>query len=250
MILDGMVALVTGSSRGIGRAIAVALAKAGANVVVNYAGREDAARGTADMIEETGRKALVIKADVSDPEQVKAMVDKTVKELGRLDILVNNAGITRDNLLMRMKDEEWDTVVNTNLKGAFNCCRAAARPMLKARGGRIINVSSVVGLSGNPGQVNYSAAKAGLIGLTRTLAGELGSRGITVNAVAPGFITTDMTEKLPDDVKERLKERIPLGRLGTPEEIADVVTFLCSPSAGYITGQVIAVDGGMTSVLK
>lgn len=250
MILDGMVALVTGSSRGIGRAIAVALAKAGANVVVNYAGREDAARETADMIEEIGRKALVIKADVSDPEQVKAMVDKTVKELGRLDILVNNAGITRDNLLMRMKDEEWDTVVNTNLKGAFNCCRAAARPMLKARGGRIINVSSVVGLSGNPGQVNYSAAKAGLIGLTRTLAGELGSRGITVNAVAPGFITTDMTEKLPDDVKERLKERIPLGRLGTPEEIADVVTFLCSPSAGYITGQVIAVDGGMTSVLK
>ncbi|MBO8137400.1 MAG: 3-oxoacyl-[acyl-carrier-protein] reductase [Desulfotomaculum sp.] len=249
-MLDGMVALVTGSSRGIGRAIAVALAKAGANVVVNYAGREDAARETADMIEEIGRKALVIKADVSDPEQVKAMVDKTVKELGRLDILVNNAGITRDNLLMRMKDEEWDTVVNTNLKGAFNCCRAAARPMLKARGGRIINVSSVVGLSGNPGQVNYSAAKAGLIGLTRTLAGELGSRGITVNAVAPGFITTDMTEKLPDDVKERLKERIPLGRLGTPEEIADVVTFLCSPSAGYITGQVIAVDGGMTSVLK
>ncbi|MBM7854396.1 3-oxoacyl-[acyl-carrier protein] reductase [Desulfohalotomaculum tongense] len=250
MVLGGKVALVTGSSRGIGRAVAVALAKAGADVVVNYAGREDAARQTAGMINEAGRKALVIKADVADAGQVKEMVDRTIKEFGRLDILVNNAGITRDNLIMRMKDDEWDAVLDTNLKGAFNCCRAAARPMLKARGGRIINISSVVGLSGNPGQANYSAAKAGLIGMTRTLAGELGSRNITVNAIAPGFITTDMTEELPAEVKKRLEERIPLGRLGAPEEIAAVVAFLCGPSAGYITGQVIAVDGGMTSVMK
>ncbi|MTI79844.1 MAG: 3-oxoacyl-ACP reductase FabG [Firmicutes bacterium] len=250
MVLDGKVALVTGSSRGIGRAVATALAKAGANVVVNYAGRADAAEETANIIKEAGQKALVVKADVADAGQVKEMVDKTIKEFGRLDILVNNAGITRDNLLMRMKDEDWDSVLDTNLKGAFNCCRAVARPMLKARGGRIINISSVVGLSGNPGQVNYSAAKAGLIGITRTLAGELGSRGITVNAVAPGFVTTEMTDNLPDEVKDNLKERIPLGRLGAPEEIADVVTFLASPTAGYITGQTIAIDGGMTSVMK
>lgn len=250
MVLDGMVAIITGSSRGIGRAVAVALAKAGADVVVNYAGRAEAAEETARLVTEQGRRALVIKADVSNAEQVKAMVDETIKEFGRLDILVNNAGITRDNLIMRMKDDEWDAVLNTNLKGAFNCSRAVVRPMLKAKGGRIINISSVVGINGNAGQVNYSAAKAGMIGLTKTLAGELGSRNITVNAVAPGFITTDMTEGLSQEVKEQLTNRVPLGRLGAPEEIAELVTFLCSPAAGYITGQVIAVDGGMTSVLK
>lgn len=250
MVLDGKVAIVTGSSRGIGRAVAVALAKAGASVVINYAGRADAAEQTATMVKEIGGTALVIKTDVADAGQVKAMVDKTVEVFGRLDILVNNAGITRDNLIIRMKDEDWDAVIDTNLKGAFNCCRAAIRPMIKSKNGRIINISSVVGLSGNPGQVNYSAAKAGIIGLTRTLAGEVGSRNITVNAIAPGFITTEMTDGLPTELKEQLTERIPLGRLGAPEEIAGVVAFLCSPDAGYITGQVIAVDGGMTSVMK
>lgn len=249
MVLDGKVAIVTGSSRGIGRAVAVALAQAGANIVVNYAGQVEAAEQTAELVVEQGQRALVIKADVADSKQVKAMVDKTIKEYGRLDILVNNAGITRDSLIMRMKDEQWDAVLDTNLKGAFNCSRAVTRPMLKAKGGRIINISSVVGISGNPGQVNYSAAKAGMIGLTKTLAGELGSRQITVNAVAPGFITTDMTADLSQEVKDQLASRVPLGRLGAPEEIAHLITFLCSPVAAYITGQVIAVDGGMTSVL-
>ena len=249
MLLGGKVALVTGSSRGIGRAVAISLAKAGADVVVNYAGRLDAAQETAGLIEEVGGRALLVKADVADAGQVKAMVDKTQKEFGHLDILVNNAGITKDNLIMRMKDEDWDAVLNTNLKGVFNCCRAVARLMLKARAGRIVNISSVVGLCGNPGQVNYSAAKAGINGLTRTLAGELGSRNITVNVIAPGFINTEMTAELPPEAKERLSKRIPLGRLGIPEEIAGVVTFLCSPAAEYITGQVITVDGGMTVVI-
>lgn len=250
MVLDGKVAVVTGSSRGIGRAVAVALAKAGADVVVNYAGRAEAAEQTAAMVRENGRRALVIQADVSDAEQVKSMIDQTVKEFGRLDILVNNAGINRDNLIMRLKDEDWDAVLNTNLKGTFNCCRAAMRPMIKARSGRIVNISSVVALRGNAGQVNYSAAKAGIIGLTRSLAGEVGSRNITVNAIAPGFITTEMTAGLPQEVKDNLLNRIALGRLGTPEEVAELVVFLCSPAAGYITGQVIAVDGGLTTIMK
>ncbi|MCL0081473.1 3-oxoacyl-[acyl-carrier-protein] reductase [Peptococcaceae bacterium] len=249
MMLSGKVALVTGSSRGIGRAVAIALAKAGADVVVNYAGRLDAAQQTVDLIKEVKGRALLIKADVANTDQVKAMVDETKKEFGRLDILVNNAGITRDNLIMLMKDEDWDIVLNTNLKGVFNCCRAASRLMLKARAGRIINISSVVGLRGNPGQVNYAAAKAGITGLTCTLAGELGSRNITVNAIAPGFINTEMTAGLSPEAKERLSQRVPLKRLGTPEEIAGTVTFLCSPAAGYITGQVITVDGGMTAVI-
>jgi 3-oxoacyl-[acyl-carrier protein] reductase len=245
--LNGKVAVVTGSSRGIGRAVAVALAARGAAVVVNYAGNAAAAGETADAVRACGTEALVIAADVADQEQVNAMMKKALEKFGRIDILVNNAGINRDNLLPRMREEDWDAVINVNLKGAYNCARAVMRPMLKARWGRIINISSVVGLAGNPGQANYAAAKAGLVGLTKSLARELGSRNITVNAVAPGYIATDMTAGLTEENKAGMLDRIALGRLGEPEEVASVVAFLAGDGAGYITGQVIVVDGGMTT---
>lgn len=245
MFLNGKVALVTGASRGIGKAIALAMAGAQADIVVNYAGRAGAAEETAGAIRQLGRRALVYKADVSDTLQVQQMVDAAIAEFGKVDILVNNAGITRDNLILRMKEEDWDTVMAVNLKSAFNTIKAVARPMVKARYGRIINVSSVVGLYGNPGQANYAAAKAGLIGLTKTMAKELGPRNITVNAVAPGFIMTEMTEHLSAEAKEKLTASIALNRLGTPEDVASLVAFLASDFCGYITGQVIGVDGGI-----
>ncbi|MFC4076428.1 3-oxoacyl-[acyl-carrier-protein] reductase [Salinithrix halophila] len=246
-MLNGKVAIVTGGSRGIGRAVSLALAKAGADVAIIYAGNKEAAEDTASAVRDEGQKALVIRADISQAADVDAAVKEVVSEFGRVDILVNNAGITRDNLILRMKEEDWDQVLNTNLKGVFFCTKAVTRPMMKQRGGRIINVSSVVGLVGNPGQANYTAAKAGVLGLTKTTAKELASRGITVNAVAPGFIETDMTAELGEDVREGMTSQIPLARLGKPEDIAHVVVFLASDQAGYITGQTLNVDGGMVT---
>jgi 3-oxoacyl-[acyl-carrier protein] reductase len=243
--LEGKTALVTGASRGIGRAIALELAQAGADVVVNYAGSERAAAEVVSTIEALGRRSLAIQADVGNSEQAEEMVKQTLEAFGRLDILVNNAGITRDNLIMRMKEEEFDQVIHTNLKGVFNCIKAVTRPMMKQRSGRIVNISSVVGVLGNPGQANYVAAKAGVIGLTKSAARELASRNITVNAVAPGFIVTDMTDKLSDEAKDALLQQIPVARLGQPEDIARTVRFLVSEEAAYITGQTIHVDGGM-----
>lgn len=244
-MLTGKVALVTGASRGIGRAIALTLAAEGCNVIVNYAGSEAAAAETVAKIKELGREAIMVKANVSSADDVNEMFKTALDTFGQIDILVNNAGITRDNLMMRMKEDEWDDVIDTNLKGVFNCIKAATRPMMKQRSGRIINITSVVGVLGNPGQANYVAAKAGVIGLTKTAARELASRGITVNAVAPGFIDTDMTAVLPEDVKASMLTQIPLSRLGQAEEIASVVHFLASDAAAYMTGQTLHVDGGM-----
>ena len=244
-LLDGKVALVTGGSRGIGRAIALLLGQEGADVAV-CARNVEAAGEVASEIEGLGRKCLVRACDVADTEQAGALIASTIEELGQLDILVNNAGVTRDNLLMRMKEEDWDEVLAINLKGAFNCARAAVRPMLKARGGRIVNITSVVGLQGNAGQANYAASKAGLIGLTKSLARELASRGITANAVAPGLVPeTGMTGELAAEVQQQMLSAVPLGRAGTPEDVAHAVAFLASEQAAYITGQVLAVDGGM-----
>jgi len=244
-LLDGKVALVTGGSRGIGRAIALRLGQEGAHVAV-CARNVEAAGEVASEIEGLGRKCLVRACDVADTEQAGALIASTIEELGQLDILVNNAGVTRDNLLMRMKEEDWDEVLAINLKGAFNCARAAVRPMLKARGGRIVNITSVVGLQGNAGQANYAASKAGLIGLTKSLARELASRGITANAVAPGLVPeTGMTGELAAEVQQQMLSAVPLGRAGTPEDVAHAVAFLASKQAAYITGQVLAVDGGM-----
>jgi 3-oxoacyl-[acyl-carrier protein] reductase len=244
-MLNGKVALVTGASRGIGKAIALHLAQAGADVIVNYAGSEAAAAQTVASIKELGRDAIMVKANVASSQEVESMFKAALDHFGHLDILVNNAGITRDNLIMRMKEEEWDEVIATKLKGVFNCTKAATRPMMKQRFGRIINITSVVGVLGNPGQANYVAAKAGVIGLTKTSARELASRNITVNAVAPGFIDTDMTAVLSDEIKTGMLGQIPLGRLGQPEEIAKVVAFLASDAAAYMTGQTLHVDGGM-----
>ncbi|MED4532551.1 3-oxoacyl-[acyl-carrier-protein] reductase [Metabacillus fastidiosus] len=239
------VALVTGASRGIGRAIAIDLAKQGINVAVNFSGNEAKANEVVDEIKALGADAFAIKADVSNGDDVQAMVKEVISRFGSLDILVNNAGITRDNLLMRMKDSEWDDVINTNLKGVFLCTKAVTRQMMKQRSGRIINITSIVGASGNAGQANYVAAKAGVIGLTKTTAKELAARNITVNAVAPGFIATDMTDELPEDVKASLLTQIPLAALGEPDDIANAVTFLASERSSYITGQTIHVNGGM-----
>lgn len=244
-MLTGKIALVTGASRGIGRAIAIELAVAGADVAVNYAGSEAAAAETAKSIEALGRRAMTVKADVSSVQETEDMFKQVIDGLGRIDIVVNNAGITRDNLIMRMKEEEFDQVIATNLKGVFNCVKAATRPMMKQRSGRIINISSVVGALGNPGQANYVAAKAGVIGLTKAAAKELASRGITVNCVAPGFIETDMTDKLAEEYRNQLMSQIPLARLGKPEDIARAVRFLASDDASYMTGQTIHIDGGM-----
>jgi len=243
--LTGKTALVTGASRGIGRAIAIALAEAGADVAINYAGSEAAAAETAKAVEALGRKSFTVKANVGKSAEFEAMVASVLETFGKLDILVNNAGITRDNLIMRMKEEEFDEVIETNLKGVFNGIKAVTRPMMKQRYGRIINISSVVGALGNAGQANYVAAKAGVIGLTKSAARELASRNITVNAVAPGFIATDMTDKLPADIKEKLEKDIPLGRIGQPEEVAHAVVYLASDAASYMTGQTIHIDGGM-----
>ncbi|GGF11315.1 3-oxoacyl-[acyl-carrier-protein] reductase FabG [Halobacillus andaensis] len=244
-MLNEQVALVTGASRGIGRAIALELASKGAKVAVNYAGSEEKAEAVVQEIKENGGEAIKIQANVSSTEDVKNMVKEVVDQFGKLDILVNNAGITRDNLLMRMKEEEFDDVIDTNLKGVFVCTKGVTRQMMKQKHGRIINISSIVGVSGNPGQANYVAAKAGVIGMTKSNAKELASRNITVNAVAPGYITTDMTDQLTDEQREQMLAMIPLGRLGNGEDIANVVRFLATEDAGYITGQTIHVDGGM-----
>ncbi|PCK21630.1 beta-ketoacyl-ACP reductase [Bacillus pumilus] len=244
-MLTNKTAVVTGASRGIGRSIAIDLAKNGANVVVNYSGNEAKANEVVDEIKALGQQAFAVKADVSNAEEVQALMKQAIDTFGSIDILVNNAGITKDNLLMRMKENEWDDVININLKGVFNCTKAVTRQMMKQRSGRIINLASVVGVCGNPGQANYVAAKAGVIGLTKTTAKELASRHITVNAVAPGFISTDMTDKLDDNVQSEMLKQIPLARFGAPEDISNVVVFLASEGAGYITGQTIQVDGGM-----
>lgn len=246
MDFTGKTAVVTGGSRGIGRAICLELARGGANVVLCYAGNEGAAQETVSACEGAGARALAVRCDVSDAQQVKELMDAALQTFGRIDILVNNAGITRDGLLMTMKEEAFDAVVDTNLKGAFLCMKGAARPMMKQRYGRIVNVSSVVGLRGNAGQVNYAASKAGIIGMTKSVAKELASRGVTANAVAPGFIDTDMTAVLPDSARTALLAAIPLQRLGAAEDVARAVAFLASDEAGYITGQVLAVDGGMS----
>ncbi|KPV58914.1 3-oxoacyl-ACP reductase [Paenibacillus sp. A3] len=244
-MLTGKVALVTGASRGIGRAIAIGLAEAGADVVVNYAGSEAAAAEVVQAIEGLGRKSFKVKANVGSVQEVDEMFKLVLEAFGRIDILVNNAGITRDNLIMRMKEEEFDQVIETNLKGVFNCVKAATRPMMKQRSGRIINISSVVGAMGNAGQMNYVAAKAGVIGMTKSAAKELASRGINVNCVAPGFIETDMTDKLAEDLRSQLASQVPLARLGQPEDISKAVIFLASDDSSYMTGQTLHVDGGM-----
>lgn len=244
-MLNGKIAVVTGGSRGIGRAVATTLAEAGADVAIFYAGNHAAAEETINQVKAAGRQGMALKVDVSDSTQVDAAMKEVLSAFGRIDILVNNAGITRDNLLMRLKEEEWDQVINTNLKGVFLCTKAVVRPMMKQKSGRIINISSVVGVAGNPGQANYVAAKAGVIGLTKTTAKEFASRGITVNAIAPGFIATDMTAVLDEQLKKQLLSEIPLGYFGEPSDIAEAVKFLASDSARYITGQTLHVNGGM-----
>lgn len=245
--LDGKVAIVTGAGRegkGIGRFVALALAREGADIVIADLFPE-AAEGVADEVRSLGRQAISVRANVTDPGDAEAIVQQALDKFGKVDILVNNAGVTRDALIPRMSEEDWDLVIDTNLKGTFNCTKAVARPMLKQKSGRIVNVASVMGIIGNVGQANYSASKAGIIGLTKTTAKELGARGVNVNAVAPGFIQTAMTDELPENVRENIAGQIPLRRVGTPEDVAKLVLFLCTDDSDYITGQVINVDGGM-----
>ncbi len=244
-MMNDTTVLVTGGARGIGRAVCEAFGRAGARVAVGYTSRPDAAEAVVAAVTAAGGQAFAAGGDVADRAAAESLVAGVVGRWGRIDVLVNNAGITRDTLLLRMKDEDWTRVLDVNLSGAFYCCRAAARPMLKQRFGRIVNVSSIAGLGGNAGQANYSAAKAGLIGLTRTIARELAGRGITCNAVAPGWIETDMTAGMDERLVAGVRERVPVGRLGTPEDVAAAVVFLASQAAGYITGQVLAVDGGI-----
>ena len=245
MSLKGKVALVTGGSRGIGRAVCLELARQGADVAVNYAGNEAAAQETAQACRELGVRAVVLRADVADAAACDAMVAQVLEQLGRLDILVNNAGITRDGLMLRMPEADWDAVLDTNLKGAFHCMRAAYKTMMRQKSGRVVNISSIVGLRGNAGQTNYAASKAGLIGLTKSLARELASRNVTVNAVAPGFIETDMTAALPEAVRAEMAKGIPAGRAGKPEDVANAVAFFAAEQSSYLTGQVLCADGGM-----
>ncbi|QAT41511.1 3-oxoacyl-[acyl-carrier-protein] reductase [Clostridium sp. JN-9] len=243
--LAGKCAVVTGASRGIGREIALTLARMGANLVVNYRNSIEAVESVINEIKQYGVEAVAVQGDVSSFEDSKNIIHTAAEAFGRIDILVNNAGITRDGLILRMKEQDFDSVIQTNLKGAFNCIRHASPIMLKQRSGKIINIASVVGITGNAGQANYSAAKAGIIGMTKSIAKELGGRGINVNAVAPGFIVTDMTDKLADKAKETISASIPLKRLGQPSDVANLVAFLASDSSNYITGQVINIDGGM-----
>ncbi len=245
MMLNGRIAVVTGAARGIGKAIVLELAAAGATVVINDIGNLDKAEETVREITAAGGRAMVVQADISQAAEVDRLVNTVIQEYGKIDILVNNAGIARDNLLMRMKEADWDTVMNINLKSVFLCTKAVSRGMLKQRSGAIVNIASVVGIMGNAGQANYAAAKAGIIGFTKSMAKELASRGIRVNAVAPGYIATDMTAMLPEEVKKEFIKGIPLGRIGSAEDVAKAVLFLVSPAASYMTGQTLSVDGGM-----
>ncbi|SKC87127.1 3-oxoacyl-[acyl-carrier-protein] reductase [Maledivibacter halophilus] len=245
MCLSGKTAIVTGGSRGIGKAVALKLAEKGANIVVNYTSNSTKAEEVVNEIKKMGREALAIKADVSNSDDVKNLIKETEKQFSNIDILINNAGITKDTLLIRMKEDDWDKVMSVNLKGTFLCTKLVGKKMMKQRRGKIVNIASIVGIIGNAGQANYSASKAGIIGFTKSTAKELASRGINVNAVAPGFIETEMTKKLSEEVVENYAKNIPLGKMGTPEDVANVVFFLCSQEASYVTGQVINIDGGM-----